>query len=203
MKKFSVALLALAAALAISPAAMADTFNYTYTGVDGVVATGTLTGSNIGGNQFGVTSGTITISGSGLVTGSGVLIGGTGFATSPNGAFNYDNFVFVPVSDPNAYVDSVGGLLFQLDSTPFQINIFSGVWDGNEINPPFGGKGTDTYSIWEGTSQTNYNYHNVGDLTITPTPEPGSLFLLGTGLLGLALILFRKAKPATGFMTLS
>jgi hypothetical protein len=31
-------------------------------------------------------------------------------------------------------------------------------------------------------------------LTISPVPEPGTLFLVGSGLLGIAGILFRKAK---------
>jgi hypothetical protein len=44
---------------------------------------------------------------------------------------------------------------------------------------------------------TTPDYENWYALTVgAPTPEPGSLFLLGTGLLGLAIVLFRKARPS-------
>ena len=36
----------------------------------------------------------------------------------------------------------------------------------------------------------------VNSLDITETPEPSSLLLLGTGLLGLAVVVFRKAKSS-------
>jgi hypothetical protein len=37
---------------------------------------------------------------------------------------------------------------------------------------------------------------NSGDSSITPTPEPGTILLLGSGLLGLAGVVRRKVAPA-------
>lgn len=42
----------------------------------------------------------------------------------------------------------------------------------------------------------NNAYEDNLDLDVTPAPEPGSLFLLGTGLLGLAFVAFRKSRTA-------
>jgi hypothetical protein len=51
------------------------------------------------------------------------------------------------------------------------------------------------------TGGVTYSY-GINDTT-TATPEPSSLLLLGTGLLGLAFVAFRKAKPARPVMHLS
>ncbi|MGA2049861.1 MAG: PEP-CTERM sorting domain-containing protein [Terracidiphilus sp.] len=69
--------------------------------------------------------------------------------------------------------------------------------------------GSGPNSLWYGTPGdfTSNNAYAIADGAGTNylqaefvTPEPGSLFLLGTGLLGLAVILFRKAKPSGGLV---
>jgi len=54
--------------------------------------------------------------------------------------------------------------------------------------------GTYTSISWTAGNQEYWNAITVG--APSPTPEPGSLVLLGSGLLFLAFVMFRSAKPA-------
>jgi hypothetical protein len=55
---------------------------------------------------------------------------------------------------------------------------------------------TDATS-WQPTQLYFQDGSQVSVAGIGPAPEPSSLFLLGTGLLGLAFLVFRKSNPAS------
>jgi hypothetical protein len=183
MKRFYLALVAIAAALAITPAALADTYNYTFTD-GGITATGTLDVVLISGDTYGITGGTIDLTGGGI-TGTGVIL------SDPDGAGTEYTFQNPPNSGgANLTIDN---LLFpdanpQLDDDGFAFELTSYSGPAGGIFGEIWGNGPNNYSLYEG----NYNIYDSGGSFITP--EPASLLLLGTGLLGLAFLAFRKAK---------
>jgi hypothetical protein len=192
MKKFCPALFAIAAVLATAPTALADTYTFSYTFTDGSLdATGTLTGSLVSPGVYDIASGTIDLTGTSF-DGTGVLV-----PVQSNGNF-YDGggtiLTFSPLPDTDLYpgadpeIDDNGAFTFDITSGP-------GVGDGLAIwsNGPdnYGGMG----GSWDFVDNpgSNGSFDAVYD-DATVTPEPGSLLLLGTGLLGLAFVAFRRAK---------
>ena len=211
MKKFSLVLLALAAALAITPAALADSFVYTISGsnfsanlVFQATSDGLQPGPTIGVDvlAYSVTSvsGTFTDPTATYTFGSSPIVpaaGANAYNLTDADGYLFDNLIY-PTLSGNEILDW-GGILIQPEAG-FYLNIFGGYFGSTDgltapgddyfyfadnnyySNNQIPGKGTEGGAEVEGPA--------VG--TLVATPEPGSLFLLGTGLLGLAFIGYRK-----------
>lgn len=180
MKKLSLFVFAFATALAISPAANADSFNFSVSG-SGFTGSGILTGTSIGSSMTAITSGTFTINGvSGSIVGNPNMPGVAIYNAGAGYNYDYDDIVFSAGGKQSLDVD---GLLFLL-SNGGAVNIWElggtyywNEWLGNAwlFNPAIG----------EGGEPINGS--------ISPTPEPSSLLLLGTGLLLLAGFIYRES----------
>jgi hypothetical protein len=191
MKKFSIALLALAASFAATPAALASSFDFSFTTPGfGVIATGSFTGTEVGSTGvYDITSGFVNLVEFGTTVATGSLTG-TGVDGSDNmltpGAAGVDPLV------------SFGGLSFDIAGA--FVNIYSG---DQTLGEGFLGKNSLTYGIQDGTPCLGVVDDMNGELTLASTasaPEPSSLLFLGTGFLALAFLAFRKVKPSAGLV---
>ena len=240
MKKFSLVLLALATALAITPTALANTIAWTNwsSGTAGAPgsATGTIVNMGVDVTYTGQTSGL----GIGYGTSIGTFYPGQNSGTGTWGLTSSYTGGIVGNAPPTSYnsVALQGGPPPLLETIHFSspvVNPLIAIWSLGQNGRPaefqfehpfsvisggpsseYGGSGLLLFGVpslnafgveGNGIIQfagvfTDINFYtplneNWYSFTVgEQTPEPSSLLLLGTGLLALALLLFRKVKSS-------
>ncbi len=193
--------------IASASAAVAQSYNFTFTGNDGMDATGTI--NIVGGvaqtGSINVTGVPVEADPSMLISASGSLVPDP-ITPATITLFNYngDQVTYddqVDLSNNPLYLDGDGLGFGSGQYSPMHYSTLIGINGGDVYGniPPY------TYTLFVGEAELDGNGNPLpgeneyvytstsGNMTLTPAPEPTSLGLVSTGLLGLFALRRRKA----------
>ncbi|MGH9606115.1 MAG: PEP-CTERM sorting domain-containing protein [Terracidiphilus sp.] len=224
MKKFALALLALAVALAIAPKAHADNYNFGTVGVtvwNGTYSSGVTDTATLADQPTIASIATFDYTGPLDFVNNNCDGCSNTFAEFLNGA-DITNF-----ASSESLADFLGSTMSSVGEVGSAINAYMEITgdigtgtvtlasdDGSSLylngsnTALISMPGPQSLASETGVVSTDSSFELVYDesngapavLQMSETPEPGTLLLLGTGLLGLALLAFRKAKSSPRLM---